>query len=188
MVSRYARSGPEPTSSGRTAAAAAARSSTSSPFSGASRATLTTATSSPSPNAARSSERLAASSSARSDPRRHVDRVREDPDASGSAPSATTDSRASEPTTSTDARRAQDRRHGRRLDGAAPAGLRPRVVALDQQHVRHAAQAAPDEGGLRGERAPARDDDDVRLRLLQRIEDRRRDRVVVADHGPAPGT
>ncbi len=104
MLSRYARPGPEPTITGRTLAAAAARSSTSSPFSGASRATLRTATSaSRSPSAARTSLRLAARSSARSIQAATSIVFAKTRTRAGSAPSATTDSRASEPTTSTDA-------------------------------------------------------------------------------------
>ena len=120
-------------------------------------------------------------------PTRHVDRVREDPDAGRVG--AERDDRLACERAYDEHRcgRSEDGRHGRRLDGAAPAGLRPSVVAFDQQHVRHAAQAAP-RGGLRCECAPARDDDDVRLSLLQRIEDRRRDRVVVRTTCLAPGT
>ena len=83
-----------------------ARSSTSRPFSGASRATLSTATSSsPSPSAARSSERLSASVSARPIQAATSIVFAKTRTRAGSAPSATTDSCASVPTTSTDAAR-----------------------------------------------------------------------------------
>ena len=79
-----------------------ARSSTSSPFSGASRATLRTATSSlPSPIAVRSSLRMAARPWARSIQAATSTVFAKTRTRVGSAPSAITDSCASEPTTST---------------------------------------------------------------------------------------
>ena len=128
-----------------------------------SRATLrTTTSSSASPSAARSSARRAAELVGALAEARDVDRVREDAYALRRRRRARrrTRGRAS-PTTSTDAAPRTIGRHDRRLDLPPPAGLRPRVVALDEQHVRNARAPAPGERGLRGERAPAGDDDDV---------------------------
>ena len=99
----------------------------------------------------------------------------------GSAPSATTDSRASEPTTSTLAAPFTSGGTTVSLTRPPPAGLRARVVALDEEHVRNAARTAPAERRLRGERAPAGDDDDVGPARAERTEDPGRDRVVVAE-------
>ena len=77
------------------------------------------------------------------------------------------------------------------LHGPPPAGPRVALVRLDQEDVRDAVPPAPRDRCLRSERAPTRDDDDVRVGVAERAEDPGRQRVVVpedargARHAPA---
>ena len=143
--------------------------SVSSPFSGTSRATQrTTTSSSVEAGLARSSPaRLAASSSARSAQVRHVDRVREDPDPLRRR--AASDHRLA-------CRRADDEhaRGPRRMRGTtAPLTARRQPARGSRSWLSTGgrtgtpARAAPGDRGLRRERAPAGDDDDVGLRALE---------------------
>ena len=56
---------------------------------------------------------------------------------------------------------ADDRRHDRVLHGPPPAWPGVALVRLDEEHVGDAVPPTPGDRCLRGERAPARDDDDV---------------------------
>ncbi len=90
---------------------------------------------------------------------RHVDRVGEDADPFRPlAPEHRV--RASVPVTRTPAARSDDPRHDGSLHLLAPARPRALVVTLDHEQVRDS-RCAPRESGLRGERAPPGDDDDV---------------------------
>src|SRR5207244_898557 len=82
---------------------------------------------------------------------------------------------------------ADDARDDGALDGPSPARAGPQVVALDEEDVRDALRPAPADCRLRGERAPARHDDDARIRVPQRRVDPRRDRVVVTEEAAHPG-
>ena len=147
-------------------ASATARTRTSSPFSGASRATDSTMTSSAAaPSALRRSGR-----------RRREPRCASAANSSTStvfaktctrsawAPRATIEFRASVPVTRTPEAFVTIGGTTVPFTRAAPAGARPLVVALDHEHVRDVSQAAPGDRALRRERAPAGDDDDVRAR------------------------
>ena len=177
------RPGPEPTITGRTPAAAAARSSTSSPFSGASRATLRTATSSlSSPSAARSSGawpqggRLARSRLRRRSCSQRRARARDRRRARRRTPARASRRRARRPPPRTIGGTAVVFT-SRRQPAFGPASWLSTSSTYGTRRRRHQAI-----DGLRGERAPARDDDDVRPRVDERAEDRQRDRVVVAEH------
>ena len=158
------------------------------PFSGASRATVTTATSpGDRPSAARSSSRRGASRSAVS-PKRSTSivfakiRTR-----SGAAPSDTTESRASEPVTSTLAAPLTTGGTTVSLTRRRQPGFGPASWLSTSSTYGTCRSAAPGDRRLRCERAPARHDHAVRLRSCEHAEDARCHRIVVAEDVPEPG-
>src|SRR5262249_22304029 len=72
-----------------------------------------------------------------------------------------------------------DPRHDGSLDGSPPARATAFVMALDDEHVGHAAYTAPRDRGLRRERAPPADDD--RARPTEGVRDSRCERIVVVE-------
>ena len=88
------------------------------------------------------------------------------------------------PTTRTSAAPRTTARDDGALDGPPPARPRVALVALDEQDVRHAAQAAPRDRRLRREGAPPGDDDDA---PGAQPAARRRRRARAGTRGEAPG-
>src|SRR6185436_12750772 len=70
------------------------------------------------------------------------------------------------------------RNHGP-LDRTPPSAAWAEVVTLDERQVRNSPPTRPGDRGLRRERAPARDDDDIRARVTQGPGDSRCDGIVV---------
>ena len=177
------RSGPSPaiTTTSRGSAAAAARRSVSSPFSGASRATESTATSSGSTARAHRAARGAARQSVGAlHPGRTSIVFAKRRTRSGRAPFATSDARESAPS----ANAPQAPRTTRGTIGARTArrhcAPRHRVVGLERAGgTGDRRRRRPRDRRLRRERTPAGDDDDLRLGSRRAPPDPGRDRVLV---------